>query len=68
MPGLATIVGALNQLTEPAARLRRIDPIRVGRRAFQMIEFPAGKEWAAYLPILALAIGGKKKGAFARAY
>ena len=28
VPGLAAIVGALDQLPEPAARLRRIQPIR----------------------------------------
>ena len=28
LPGLAAVVGALDQLPEPAARLRRVDPVR----------------------------------------
>ena len=30
VPGSAAVVGALNNLSEPATRLRRVDPIRIG--------------------------------------
>ena len=43
LPGLAAVVGALDQLPEPAARLRRIDPVRVGRRTLEVVDLPAGE-------------------------
>ena len=43
LPGLAAVVGALDQLPEPAAGLRRIQPIRVGGRSLEVIDLPAGE-------------------------
>src|ERR1043166_5485491 len=50
-PGLAAVVGALHQLPEPAAGLRGIQPMRISRRAFQMINLPAPKMGATDVPL-----------------
>src|ERR1700730_14430020 len=56
IPRLATVVGALDHLPEPAAGLRRIQPVRVNGRALQMVDLPTPKVRAADLPPLALAV------------
>ena len=57
LPGLAAVVGSLDHLPEPAAGLRRIQPVRVDGRAFQVVDLPARKVGAADIPPLALAVG-----------
>src|SRR5260370_28127347 len=57
-PGLATVVGALDHLTEPAAALGCIQPIRIDRRSLKMKELPARKVRSGDIPVLAFAIGG----------
>ena len=64
VPGLAAVVRTLDDLAEPAARLRRVNAVRVNRRAFEVIHFPARKMRPADFPILALAIGGQDERAF----
>src|SRR5690242_1329817 len=54
VPGLAAIIGTLNDLAEPAARLRSVNAIRVRGRSFEMINFPAREMRAADFPTLAL--------------
>src|SRR5438045_1685154 len=39
-PGLAAVFGALDDLTEPAAGLGRIDAVGIDGRAFEMIDLP----------------------------
>ena len=56
LPGLAAIVGALDYLAEPTARLRRVDAVRLSGRAFEVIHFPAREVRPADFPILALAV------------
>ena len=56
LPGLAAIVGALDYLAEPTARLRRVDAVRLSGRAFEVIHFPAREMRPADFPILALAV------------
>src|SRR5207249_482282 len=56
-PGLAAVAGALDDLAEPAAGLRAIDPVRIHRGAFQVVNLPAGEEGAADVPLLAFAVG-----------
>src|SRR5439155_24860538 len=56
LPGLAAIVGALDNLAEPTARLRRVDAVRLSGRAFEVIHFPAREVQPADFPILALAV------------
>src|SRR5260370_10832202 len=43
LPSLAAVIGALNQLPEPIAVLRRIEPIQIGGRSREMIDLPASK-------------------------
>ncbi len=56
LPGLAAIVGALDDLPKPAAGLRGIQPVRIGRRSLHVIDLPAGKMRAADFPLVALSI------------
>src|SRR6266545_759408 len=67
LPGLATIVRALDHLPEPAAGLRGIEPIRIGGPGPRMIDLPAAEVWAAHVPLLALAVRRHDERAFARA-
>src|SRR5581483_5512876 len=67
VPGLAAVVGALNDLPEPATRLRSVDAVGIGRRSFEVIELPAGEERAADFPLVSLAVGCEDECAFARA-
>src|SRR6267378_3853759 len=62
-PAFATIIGALNDLAEPAAGLGRVKPIRVGRRTFDVINFPAREMRTVHVPLLALAIRCEDEGA-----
>ena len=56
VPGFAAIVGALNDLSKPAACLRRVQPVRVSRRSLDVIHFPAREVRPLDRPFLALAI------------
>ena len=67
LPRLAAVVGALDQLPEPAAGLRRIQPIRVDGRALEVVDLPARKVGAADVPLLALAVRCQDERALARA-
>src|SRR5579864_2468610 len=64
-PGLAAVIGALNNLAKPAAGLRRIDAIRVDRRSLQVVHLPASKVGTAYVPLFALAVGRQDECALA---
>src|SRR5207245_9280202 len=55
-PGLAAVIGPLNNLPEPTARLRCIDPIRVGGRTLEVVHLPARKMRATDLPLLAFPV------------
>src|SRR3989454_2171730 len=55
LPRLAAVAGALDDLSKPPAGLRRVQPIRVGERALQVIDLPAGKVRAAHVPLFAFA-------------
>src|SRR5579859_3937398 len=65
LPGFASVIGALQQLPEPAAGLGGIEPIRVGRRSFEVIHLPPGEVRAADVPLLAFSIGGQDECALA---
>ena len=66
LPRLSAIVGSLHDLPEPTRRLRRVQPIGIGRRAFDVIDLPAAEIRAADLPIVALAVGLDHERAFTR--
>src|SRR5260221_299643 len=67
-PGLATVVGALDHLTEPAAALGCIQPIRIDGRSFNMKELPARKVRSGDFPLLAFTVGGKDESTLPRPY
>src|SRR3954447_4820712 len=66
LPGLAPVVGALDHLPEPAAGLRRIEAIRVGGRALEVVHLPAREVGAADVPAVALAVRRQDERALAR--
>ena len=68
MPGLAAIIRALNDLSEPAAGLRRINTIRIGGRSLHVVNFPARKMRTTYFPLFALAIRRQHERAFVRTH
>ncbi len=66
-PGRAAVVGALDHLPGPAAGLRGVQPVRVGRRALHVVDLPAREMRPADLPLLPLAVRGQDERALARA-
>src|SRR5579864_2757087 len=52
LPGLAAIIRPLDQLTEPAGRLREVDPVRVDRRSLEVVNVPARKVGPGDIPLL----------------
>ncbi len=68
LPGFAAVVGALDELAEPAATLRGVDAVGVHGRAFEVVQLKAGEVRAADLPVLTLAVGGDDECSFAGAY
>src|SRR5262245_50517396 len=66
MPVLAAVVRALNDLPEPAAGLRDVDPVRVRQRTLHVVNLPPGKERSADIPFVALAVRGQDECALAR--
>ncbi len=61
-PGFAAIVGALDDLAEPAAGLRGVDAVRIHVRSLEVINLPAGEVRPADVPLFAFSIGGEHKG------
>ena len=66
LPGRPAIVGPLDHLAEPAAALRGVEPVRVGRRPLDVVDLPAGEMRPADLPLLALAVRSQHERALAR--
>src|SRR5262249_36509481 len=66
-PGLASVIGALNDLSEPSAGLRGVESIRVRQRTLDVINLPAGKVRATHVPLLAFAVRSQYECALARA-
>ena len=58
-PAPTAVARALDLLSEPAARLRHVQPIRVHRRALHVVDLPATEVRAAHIPALALPIGSR---------
>src|SRR5512133_2509284 len=56
VPLFSAIIRALNDLAEPSTGLRCINPVRIDRRTFYVINFPARKMRAADFPSFARAI------------
>src|SRR5213592_376191 len=63
---LAPVAGALDDLPEPPARLRRVQPIRIDRRALEVVDLPAREVRATDIPPFALAVRRQDERALAR--
>src|ERR1700678_1239459 len=68
LPGLAGIVGALDHLSEPACRLGRIEPVRVGGRPLEVIHLPAPEVRTGNVPLFALSVRRQNECALPRTY
>src|SRR5215213_4255284 len=55
-PGLAAVVGALNDLSKPVVGLRRVNAVRIHRRTFDVIDFPPSEVRATNIPLLTFSI------------
>ena len=67
IPGSAAIVGALNDLAEPAGALRGVDAVGVNGRALEVVDLPTGEVGAGDGPVLARAVGGESERTLAGA-
>src|SRR5260370_35108709 len=67
LPRLAAVARALDNLSKPPARLRRVQPVGVGRRALHVIDLPAGEVRAADVPPPALAVRREAEASLTRA-
>ena len=56
VPLFSAVIGTLDDLAEPRTGLRCINPVRIDRRTFYMINFPARKMRAADFPSFARTI------------
>src|SRR6202043_2185314 len=63
MPGFAAVIGALDDLPEPAAGLRGVEAIGIGGRALEVVELPAREMRTTDVPFGALAVRGQYEGA-----
>src|SRR5437016_3378109 len=66
LPRLAAVAGALDDLSEPPARLGRVQPVRVDRRALEVVDLPAREVRATDIPPFALAVRRQDERALAR--
>ncbi len=51
VPRLAAVVGPVDDLAEPPARLRGVEPVRVGRRPLHVVDLPAAEVRPADVPV-----------------
>src|SRR5262249_39061453 len=65
-PGFAAVVGALHDLAEPAAGLRGIETVGIGRRALDVVHLPSGEVGTGDVPLLPLLVRGHDERALAR--
>src|SRR5947208_12139659 len=56
LPGPAAVVGALDQLPEPAGALRHVQSIRVSGRSLEVVDLPAPEVGATDVPPFALSV------------
>src|SRR5215469_14784050 len=65
IPRLAAVIRALDNLPRPPARLRCIQPVRIGRRALYVIDLPATEEWSGDIPVPARAVRAEDEATLA---
>src|SRR5215218_9272413 len=67
LPRRTSVIGPLDDLTEPPTRLRGIDPVRVDRRRLEVVDLPPRKVRAVDLPVRAALVRGEDEGSLASA-
>ena len=67
VPGAAAVVAALDQLTEPAAALRDVDPVGIRGGALDVVDLPAREVRPVDPPVRARAVRGQHERALPRA-
>src|SRR2546422_6179274 len=67
LPRLAAVARALDDLSEPPARLRRVDAVGIGGGSLHVINLPAREVRTAHVPLLALAVCCQDEGSLSRA-
>src|SRR5256886_15403830 len=67
LPRLAAVIRALDHLPEPARVPRRVEPVRISRRALDVVDLPAGEVRAADIPLLAFRVRRHDERALVRA-
>src|SRR5262245_57373159 len=68
LPRKASVVRTRNDLAEPAAGLRRVKPVWIGRRSLEVINLPSRKVRAVHSPLLAFCIRCQDKRALSGAH
>src|SRR5262249_18055326 len=66
VPRLPPVVRALDDLAEPPARLRGVEPVGVGRRGLDVVDLPAREVGSGHLPAPSRAVGREDERALAR--
>src|SRR5215210_8830389 len=66
VPRSAPVVGTLHRLPEPPAGLRGIEPVRINRRALEVVHLPPREVGTTDVPPLALLIRCQHERALAR--
>src|SRR5271166_6055360 len=64
LPRETAVIGPLDQLPGPAARLRSVQPVRIHRRTLHMVDFPTSEMRPGNLPLIALSIRTQEERAF----
>src|SRR5579862_4866161 len=67
-PSLAAVIGTLDDLPEPSAGLRGVDPVWIRRRSFQVIKLPSGEMGPAHVPLFAFSIRREHERSFVGAH
>src|SRR5207248_886960 len=67
-PGLPTVVRALHYLPVPTGGLRRVHPVRIGRRRVQVVDLPAREQRALDVPTVTRSLRCQDERAFPRTH
>src|SRR4051794_22863857 len=66
LPRPTAVVRTLHRLSEPPTGLRGIEPVRIDRRALEVVHLPAREVGTADVPAFALLVRCQHERAFAR--
>src|SRR5579871_1287832 len=66
LPRAPAVVRSLHDLSEPARRLRRVDSVRIRRRALHVVDLPAAEVRPVDFPVFTFAVRFQNERALAR--